>query len=188
MACYTEKASLNATDPNWKSSGKLTQELIACMKKHAQNFGIDWKWLAALSNAESTWNTVIKNKYGYCGLFQYKQQTMNDKTKKVDSYDDQTYCAARDMKRRFVFATSKEVGMKTEDAYLYACIAHNTGDGGAQEILAHSKQKTVQGMINAVKTFKSKYPYLNSKDKKDEIVKHPLHCKTAYDYVVKNYK
>lgn len=187
MACYTGKASLTETDPNWKSSGKLTQELITCMKKHAQNFGVDWKWLAALANVESTWNIRAKNKYGFYGLFQYQQKYMNDKTKKVDSYDDQTYCAARDMKRRLKDAKDK-YNMTGEEAYLYACIAHNTGDGGAQEILEHSKQKTIQGMVNAVKTFKSIYPHLNTKDKKDEIAKHPLHCKTAYDYVVKNYK
>ena len=101
MACYTGKASLTETDPNWKSSGKLTQELITCMKKHAQNFGIDWKWLAALSNAESTWNirNPVNNK-GCGGLFSYKVTSMCSGHSNIFSYDDQTFCAAKDMKRR----------------------------------------------------------------------------------------
>ena len=178
MACYTEKASLTATDPKWKSSGKLTQELITCMKKHAQNFGIDWKWLAALSNAESTWNIRNPiNKKGYGGLFSYNESYMSSGHNNVFSYDDQTYCAAKDMKRRLKDAKDK-YNMTGEEAYLYACIAHNMGDGGVKSVMKDTQPKTIQSLINTMK----------KKNKPIENIRHPLHCKTAYDYVVKNYK
>ena len=110
-------------------------------------------------------------------MFSYNASYMYPEHNNVFSYDDQTYCAAKDMKRRLKDAKDN-YNMTGEEAYLYACIAHNMGDEGVKSVMKDTQPKTIQSLINTMK----------KKNKPEENRRHPLHCKTAYDYVVKNYK
>ena len=113
MSCYSNSANGSqtkdgsiATEKKWEANGTLTEELISLFKSEAQKNSLDWRWLAALSYVESNWRTNIRNSYGYYGLFQFIDSTLNDGVKagqrrySLTSPKDQTEVAARNMARR----------------------------------------------------------------------------------------
>ena len=146
---------------------------------------MDWRYLAALSYVESAgWNTTIKNDDGFYGLFQFKQKYMCS-GKSVYNVKDQTDCAASNMRSRINFAKKK--GMDEKNAFMYATIAHNTGDSAAQSLLDKASTKDVNGMLNAERYLPASELTWGSAEKRVEIVNHPLKCWKAYEDLCKKY-
>lgn len=175
------------SDINFRVSGSLSNELIKLFKNAAQSNELDWRYLAALSYAESTWNTTAQNDDGFYGLFQFIQKYMCSGGS-IYSVTDQTNCAASNMRSRINFAKKK--GMDEKNAFMYATIAHNTGDGGAQFLLSKASTKDVNGMLNVERNLPSsefKYSFMAGAEKRVEIVNHPLKCWKSYEYLCKKY-
>ena len=188
--CYEVTHSISNSDIvgsgiNYRVSGSLSNDLIKLFKDAAQSYNLDWRYLAALSYVESAgWNTTIKNKKGFYGLFQFKQIYMCS-GKDVNSPKDQTDCAASNMRSRIDFAKKK--GMDDKNAFMYATIAHNTGDGAAQSLLDKASTKDVNGMLNAERYLPASELTWGSAEKRVEIVNHPLKCWKAYEDLCKKY-
>ena len=203
MACYTkENNTENVTastgestlenivipEDKWTPTGKISSSLMALFKDAAKENGLDWRWLAALSNAETGgWNESSRNTSGFHGIFQFKQIYMCSGMNS-NSTRDQVYCAAKNMKS--FFDTAKKYNFSDTDSYLYACIAHNCGVGGAQFLLDKASVKSISGMLEVERTLPAsefKYKFMSKREKRIEIVNHPYRCKKAYDYVALNY-
>ena len=201
MSCYNSLAngtqSKNesiTTEKKWEANGKLTNELIALFKKEANKNNLDWRWLAALSYVESNWRINIRNSYGYYGLFQFLDSTLNDGVKKgerrysLTNPEDQTIVAAKNMAKRKDFAAKN--GMNEEDSYLYAGMAHNCGDGGARFLLGKASPKTIYNMTQVEKnlpTKEFKYKFISSSAKRKEISEYPYRMKSAYKSICAKY-
>lgn len=189
--CYEVTHSISnsdivGSDLNFRVSGSLSNELINLFKNIARSNELDWRYLAALSYVESKWNSTIQNSYGYYGLFQFIQKTMCGGS--VYNVTDQTNCAASNMRSRINFAKKK--GMDEKNAFMYATIAHNTGDGGAQFLLSKASTKDVNGMLNVERNLPSsefKYGFMAKAAKRVEIVNHPLKCWKSYEDLCKKY-
>lgn len=202
MSCYSNSANGSqtkdgsiATEKKWEANGTLTEELISLFKSEAQKNSLDWRWLAALSYVESNWRTNIRNSYGYYGLFQFIDSTLNDGVKagqrrySLTSPKDQTEVAARNMARRKGFAATKD--MNEEDSYLYASMAHNCGDGGAQFLLGKASPKTVYNMVQVEKNLPAgefRYKFMSSSAKRKEISEYPYKVKSAYKSICTKYQ
>lgn len=181
-------------EKKWNVKGSITQNLINLFKNTAQKYGLDWKWLAALGYVESAWNVNIKNRYGYYGLFQFLDSTLNSGVKKgetryvLTSPVDQTEVAAKNMSNRLNYARNH--GLNGEDCYLYAGMAHNCGDGGAQFLLGKSSPKTVYQMTQVEKNLPSKefkYSFMAGQAKRKEISEYPYKMKSAYESICKKF-
>lgn len=187
--CYEVTHSISNTDIvgsdiKFKVSGSLSNDLIILFKNAANSNKLDWRYLAALSYAESEWNTTAKNKKsGYYGLFQFKQDTMCSGS--VYRVEDQTNCAASNMRSNINFAKKK--GMDDKNAFMYATIAHNTGPGAAQSLLDKASTKDVNGMLNAERNLPASELTWGSAEKRVEIVNHPKKCWKAYEDLCKKY-
>ena len=187
--CYEVTHSISNTDIvgsdiKFKVSGSLSNDLIILFKNAANSNNLDWRYLAALSYAESEWNTTAKNKKcGYYGLFQFKQDTMCSGS--VYRVEDQTNCAASNMRSNINFAEKK--GMDKKNAFMYATIAHNTGAGAAQSLLDKASTKDVNGMLNAERNLPASELTWGSAEKRVEIVNHPKKCWKAYEDLCKKY-
>ena len=188
--CYEVTHSISnsdivGSDINYRVSGSLSNELINLFKNAANSNNLDWRYLAALSYVESAgWNTTIKNKDGFYGLFQFKQKYMCSGGS-IYSITDQTNCAASNMRSRINFAKKK--GMDEKNAFMYATIAHNTGDTAAQSLLDKASTKDVNGMLNAERYLPASELTWGSAAKRVEIVNHPLKCWKAYEDLCKKY-
>jgi len=190
--CYEVTHSISnsdivGSDINFSVSGSLSNELIKLFKNAARSNNLDWRYLGALSYAESKWNTTIRNSDGFYGLFQFLQKYMCSGGS-VYNVTDQTNCAASNMRNRINFAKKK--GMDDKNAFMYATIAHNTGDGGAQFLLDKASTKDVNGMLNVERNLPAsefKYGFMATAKKRVEIVNHPLRCWKAYEYLCKKY-
>ena len=191
--CYEVTDSISNSDIvgsniKFRVSGSLSNELIKLFKNAAQSNELDWRYLAALSYVESAgWNTTIQNDDGFYGLFQFKQKYMCSGGS-IYSVTDQTNCAASNMRSRINFATKK--GMDKKNAFMYATIAHNTGDDGAQFLLTKASTKDVNGMLNVERNLPSSeftHSFMAKAEKRVEIVNHPLKCWKAYEDLCKKY-
>lgn len=187
--CYEVTDSISNSDIvgsniKFRVSGSLSNELINLFKNAAHSNKLDWRYLAALSYAESTWNTTIENSDGFYGLFQFKQKYMCSGGS-IYSVTDQINCAASNMRSRINFAKKK--GMDEKNAFMYATIAHNTGDRAAQSLLDKSSTKDVNGMLNAERYLPASELTWGSAEKRVEIVNHPLKCWKAYEDLCKKY-
>lgn len=207
MGCYTEQLA-NGTlknetlgnesvtaDSKWSANGKLSNNLISLFKEKAQKYNLDWRWLAALSYVESGWRTNVKNSYGYYGLFQFLDSTLNSGVKNNETRysltnpSDQAEVAAKLMAKRKSYANGK--GLNPEDCYLYSGMAHNCGDGGAQFLLGKSSPKNVYQMTQVEKKLPSsefKYKFMASSKKRKEISEYPFRMKSAYESICAKYK
>ncbi len=201
MSCYNSsangtqsKSNSIKTEKKWEANGKLTDDLIALFKKVANNNSLDWRWLAALSYVESNWRINIENSYGYYGLFQFLDRTLNDGVKKgerrysLTNPEDQTVVAAKNMAERKRFAVKN--GMNEEESYLYAGMAHNCGVGGAQFLLGKASPKTIYNMTQVEKNLPSnefKYKFMSSSAKRKEISEYPYKMKSAYKSICSKY-
>ena len=188
--CYEVTDSISNSDIvgsniKFRVSGSLSNELINLFKNAAQSNNLDWRYLAALSYVESAgWNTTIQNDNGFYGLFQFKQKYMCS-GKSIYNVKDQTDCAASNMRSRINFAKKK--GMDEKNAFMYATIAHNTGDHAAQSLLDKASTKDVNGMLNAERYLPASELTWGSAEKRVEIVNHPLKCWKAYEDLCKKY-
>lgn len=188
--CYEVTHSISnsdivGSDINYSVSGSLSNDLIKLFKDAAQSYNLDWRYLAALSYVESAgWNTTIKNKKGFYGLFQFKQKYMCT-GKSIYSVKDQTDCAASMMRSNINFAKKK--GMDDKNAFMYATIAHNTGADAAQSLLDKASTKDVNGMLNAERNLPASELTWGSAEKRVEIVNHPKKCWKAYEDLCKKY-
>ena len=190
--CYEVTDSISNSDIvgsniKFRVSGSLSNELINLFKNAAHSNKLDWRYLAALSYAESTWNTTIENSDGFYGLFQFKQKYMCS-GRSIYSVTDQINCAASNMRSRINFAKKK--GMDEKNAFMYATIAHNTGDDGAQFLLTKASTKDVNGMLNVERNLPSSeftHSFMAKAAKRVEIVNHPLKCWKSYEELCNKY-
>ncbi len=198
MSCYTTELASGAnvnqqevsevsTKQKWHVGGSLTDDLIALFKEKAQKYGLDWKWLAALAYVESNWRTNVKNQYGYYGLFQFRESTI-DKGYSIYKPEDQTEIAAKNMSAAKNKANG--YGMTNEDCYLYAGMSHNCGIGGAQFLLGKASPKNVFQMVQVELTLPDsefKYKFMSSSAKRKEISEYPSKMKSAYVSICAKY-
>jgi hypothetical protein len=187
--CYEVTHSISNTDIvgsdiKFNISGSLSNDLIILFKNAANSNNLDWRYLAALSYAESEWNTTAKNDDGFYGIFQFKQKYMCT-GKSIYSVKDQTDCAASMMRSNINFAEKK--GMDKKNAFMYATIAHNTCAGAAQSLLDKASTKDVNGMLNAERYLPASELTWGSAEKRVEIVNHPLKCWKSYEDLCKKY-
>lgn len=205
MSCYdTLNPSSNLeSDAKYYTGGNLNDNLKNLFKQKAAAYGIDWKWLAALAWVESKWQSNIGNGFGYSykGLFQYNITSIgyaNGKALNVNSAEDQTEAAARDLK--YNRQTGLNNGLNEQESYLYAAICYNAGVGGAEWAFKSAYIKNIAGMRNALLTADGGYGFHGRKvgwfnkmsDKEaarqsKEKAEYPVKVKSAYDDISRKY-
>ena len=144
----------------WVARGTLSQELRNLFKRASAQYGINWKWLAALSYCESNWNSSVKNSLGYSyeGLCGFSQSTITNtlgKGHSSKSAEDQAFAAAKNIALNY--NTAKKYGFDDESCYLYAGICHNAGVGGAKWAYNNANPKTIEGIRQALLTHDGGY-------------------------------
>ena len=158
MSCLEVTKNIESSitiNDKYVARGVLNAELKNLFKQAAAQYNIDWKWVAALSFCESSWNSSATNSLGfsYEGLCGFSQETITIALGPGHSSKDakdQAFAAAKNMSLNFT--QGKKLGFDDESAYLYAGICHNAGVGGARWAYNNANPKTIAGIQQALLT------------------------------------
>ena len=216
MSCYSNQTASGETTETTSSSSsssieyndsfklvaKLSDSVKTIIKNSANTYGVDWIWLAVIAYLESKFNVNSGNSLGYRGLFAFSSKTMC-KGKSVNSPQDQSDCAANNLKNEVSKAKSKW-NLSDEDSHLYALLSHNAGNGASAFFMEKAQNpKSISNAITVIKTIPSsqfivggKIPYNLDKCyfkgsgrpiKRDEIVNYIKDAKSIYMAIKKQY-
>lgn len=178
-------------DRNYKVSGALTKEIIEQLKKSAQKYGVDWRWLATIASLENALNPNAGCKGCCCGMFAFARQYWPPSPECKGNILDwrlQCDCTAVIFKQQ-IDEVKKKYGCDDENCNLYALCSHNCGCGAAAFFMRKATSKNINGMMYVIKNVPqsefSKIKAGYSLDKSAFREGKPIKRDEIYNYVVK---